>query len=505
MNPVLKALHGAPVTCLALEDGRRAFSYGELRRRVEQEARWHASHPLQRCGLLADNGSGWVIADLALMAADRLHVPIPEYFTPAQVAHIVRDAALDYVLTDRGESFAEIHTDFEFLARSEYSGLALLKRRTSAPSHSPKVPAGTGKITYTSGSTGESKGVCLSTEAIVNVASSLAQATTEFNIKRHMCVLPLATLLENIAGVYVPLLLQAAIVVRPASEVGMSFGAIDPERLLHALHASRPDSLVLVPELLRLLTALQQRGAPLPSMKFVAVGGAAVSPELLAEAQSLGLPAFEGYGLSECASVVCLNTLSANRQGSVGKPLPHAAVRIGESGELCVRGAVMRGYLGEQSSSVTIAGEIATGDLGEIDADGFVYVRGRRKHMFITSMGRNVSPEWVERELTRDGAIARALVVGEARPHAAALIVPSVDASEQQIRIAVANANSRLPEYAQVRRWACLPEPPTLNNRQLTANGRLRRQFILQRHGSLVDSLYCPVSGFQERVIHAVL
>jgi long-subunit acyl-CoA synthetase (AMP-forming) len=196
---------------------------------------------------------------------------------------------------------------------------------------------------------------------------------------------------------------------------------------------------------------------------------------------------FQGYGLSECASVVCLNTPAHDKPGSVGRPLPHARVRIDGDGEICVSGATMTGYLG---GSDRREGEVRTGDLGEIDADGFVHVRGRVKNMFITSMGRNVTPEWVESELTSEPEIMQAMVSGEANPHAVALVVAFPNISHDCIDAAIVRANSRLPDYARVRCWALFPEVPSLVNGLLTANGRLRRAEIAARYHSLIGSLY---------------
>jgi long-subunit acyl-CoA synthetase (AMP-forming) len=143
---------------------------------------------------------------------------------------------------------------------------------------------------------------------------------------------------------------------------------------------------------------------------------------------------------------------------------------------------------------------VRTGDLGEIDADGFVYVRGRLKNMFITSMGRNITPEWVESELINESAIAQAMVSGEARPHPVALIVASAKASEEAITQAIGRANVRLPDYARIRSWAFFPEAPALANGLLTANGRLRRAEIAARFHQLIESLYDRAMG----TIHAI-
>jgi long-subunit acyl-CoA synthetase (AMP-forming) len=161
--------------------------------------------------------------------------------------------------------------------------------------------------------------------------------------------------------------------------------------------------------------------------------------------------------------------------------------------QLIVSGPVMSGYLGDgqaRTDGDNLAG-IPTGDLGTIDADGFVYVRGRCKNLLITSLGRNISPEWVERELQRESVIGAALVCGEARPWLVALVSPAHPAvTREEIGQAIAKANSRLPDYAQVRDFVLADEPFTFANGALTANGRLRRAPLLATHAGAIEALY---------------
>ncbi|HEX5768353.1 MAG TPA: long-chain acyl-CoA synthetase, partial [Burkholderiales bacterium] len=131
----------------------------------------------------------------------------------------------------------------------------------------------------------------------------------------------------------------------------------------------------------------------------------------------------------------------------------------------------------------------ASGDLGRIDEEGYLYVDGRRKHVLITSYGRNVSPEWPEAELLAGPAIAQAAVFGEAQPRLCALVVPAPGASAAAVEAQVRAANARLPDYAQIAAWLRADAPFTSQNGYATANGRARRDALWQTYGKRLDGL----------------
>lgn len=231
-------------------------------------------------------------------------------------------------------------------------------------------------------------------------------------------------------------------------------------------------------------------GAPRPqSLRLLAVGGAPVPLYLLERARELGLPVFQGYGLSECASVVALNVTGANKVGSVGRPLPHVRLKIAADGEIMVGGeALFTTYLGfPQRASGD--GFWPTGDIGHLDADGYLYVTGRKKNIFITAFGRNVSPEWLESELTAQPEIAQACVFGEGSPWNVAVIVARGPGDEAVAR-AVARANEGLPDYARIRRWLLADAPFAPQNGMATSNGRVRRETVWAGYETLLRKLF---------------
>jgi long-subunit acyl-CoA synthetase (AMP-forming) len=476
----------------AIEHGQHTLDYAGLYRAVAKAAGHLADDNTRSVAIGMENGAAWVIADLAALAAGIPCVPLPAFFTPAQQAHALRDAGASCLLTDRpGFHDGLLRTQgivAERIDDIELGGVAVARLRLPVPPAA--LPAGTAKITYTSGTTGTPKGVCLSWPAMSAVAQGLATATSMGGGDRHACLLPMATLLENIGGVYSPLFAGACIA--PAAGRQDTDNATLPgdygAALAMLLEGARATTAIMIPQMLRALVSTLEAGRAAPAaLRFLAVGGARVAPALLQRAAKAGLPVLEGYGLSECASVVALNTPRACRTGSVGKPLPHAGITFADDGEILVTGATLLGYAG---SATAAAGAWPTGDLGHMDADGFLHLTGRKKDLFITAFGRNVSPDWVESELAMQPAIAQSWVHGEARAWNAAVIVPTRGATAQAVAAAIADTNRNLPGYAQIRHWIPAREPFSAENGELTANGRLRRSVIAAHYAAAIHQLY---------------
>jgi len=444
--------------------------------------------------LLADNSPDWALVDLACQLEGISLVPVPTFFSNSQIKHLLESAGVELVIYQKALPLKLAGVpEMETLKFESLAGDFAVARRQSPPS--AQVPPGTSKITFTSGSTGEPKGVCLSFEQCLAVAESLGEAIG-VERPRHLCVLPLSTLLENIGGVYLPLLAGGSSVILPPEELGMQGSSgLEANTFLDALERCQPNTLILVPQLLAVLDEALAKGWRAPeSLRFVAVGGARVSPCVVERVRARGLPVYEGYGLSECASVVSLNRPGADCKGSSGKVLPHVNV-VSLGGELVVDGNTFLGYLNQPKS--WHAPRVATGDIGSIDAGGFLRVAGRSKNLIITSFGRNISPEWVESEVLAGNEFLQAVVVGDGRPSCAALLHPrDPDISNREIQDAVNRANQNLPDYARIGTWLRLDSPLSVAGGLLTENGRPRRGRIADRYAVAINQLYNKTREF---------
>jgi len=470
----LQTLADEQPRAIALQGEDRTLDYTALIEEVTQRREQLRVANARIVALLLDNSPDALLWDLAVLFEGLSCVALPPFFSAAQRRHCLERSQADTVIT--GSIFAQE------LQASDYRQHGALWQRRAA--EQPYMPAGTAKLTFTSGTTGTPKGVCLSADSILRVARGLHEASQSVHPVHHLSLLPLAILLENI-GCYAALYAGARISLPSQQDLGVQGASgVDASRLLMFLQQRRPDSMILVPQLLLLLVTACEAGAFDASMlSFAAVGGARVSLDLLSRAQAAGLPVFEGYGLSECASVITLNRPDAQRAGSVGRPLPHIWLRLAADGEVLVAGIPMLGYLGDTTPAPAWW---PTGDLGELDADGYLYLKGRKKHQFVTSFGRNVNPEWIEAELTQSHCIAQAFVYGEALPSNHALLWPSrPGTTDLQIEEAVNRANQALPDYARVTSWTRLDEPFSPANGLSTANGRPRREAILERYQTL--------------------
>lgn len=452
INSLLGEISGARIDCGL----RGSMCGGDLLAR----ARSLAHRLIETCrdgrpvAVALDQGLENCLADLALLLAGLPAVPLPSFFTPQQRDHAMQAAGASVILT---------------ADPNDADGISIQPIATG----DAFIPEGTAKISFTSGSTGTPKGVCLSAGHLLAVAQSVVDRIGKGNAGRHLALLPPGILLENVAGFYATLLAGGTYVAVPQAEVGLAHPFLpDFATMVRVIAREHISSLILVPEYLAgIVTVLEAADVRLPHLTIVAVGGAHVPPAMIDRALAVGLPVWQGYGLTECGSVVALEDSGESARGSVGRPLDHNSITIAPDGEVIVHGPSFLGTVGAPRAP----GPFATGDIGRIDDQGRLWIEGRKSNRIITSHGRNISPEWVESVLLGEDAIVQAMVTGEGQSSLSALIVsgnPDTD-----IEAAIAAANSRLPAYAHVRSWRRVA-PFSPANGHLTANGRLRRDAI---------------------------
>ena len=467
-----------------------ALDYGSLMDEVNQVTTCLKEQGVQVIGLDADNTPSWVVIDLAALNANVCLVPLPPFFSGQQLQHAMQQAGIEAIFTDNPDKLlartGNLNTSGSESLLVAGKKLSLIRTGlTPMP-----LPDDVVKVTYTSGTTGEPKGVMLTAGQIQTVVDSLSDAVKAVPADRHLPLMPLAVLLENLAGVYVSLFAGANTVLPGLAAVGLTGSVgMNATSMLAIIETCKPSTLIMTPQLLQTLIEVSAGQArALESLRFIALGGAPVSGSLLDKAEALKMPVYEGYGLSECASVTTLNTPQAHRKGSVGKPLPHINLTISENGEVLINEHEFSGYLGQPNE---LSGSVwHTGDLGYLDRDGYLFLTGRKRNVFITSMGRNVSPEWVERELLMVPEIMQVAVFGEALPRNTAVVMLAQDSDESLVWDAIETVNKQLPDYARVSHLVIADEPFTPMNKQLSGTGRNRREAIYRAYETRISKYY---------------
>jgi long-chain acyl-CoA synthetase len=255
-------------------------------------------------------------------------------------------------------------------------------------------------------------------------------------------------------------------------------------------------------------------------LRLISSGGAPLSKELAEFFWAVGIPIYQGYGLTETSPIVSSN-YPENRMGSSGKPIPNVQVRAAEDGEILVKGpCVMQGYYKNPEATREVLSEdgwFRTGDIGHVDKDNYLFITDRKKDLIKTAAGKFVAPQPIENALKTSPYVLNAMVVGDKRKFIVALIVPNpatvaAKAADQGIKFAsntklaahpwvhalidseVKRLTVHLAQYETIKRFALLPEDFTFDNGSLTFTLKLKRRVVEQQYASVIESLYAGVA-----------
>jgi long-chain acyl-CoA synthetase len=533
----------------------------------------------ERIALVAENRPTWLIADHGIMAAGAITVPAYTTNTETDHLHILRNTEAGGVIVSTRRIAVPLLRaaaqcpSIRFIISIEaqqppadievplYTWQDVIARgdtlRTNIVAEAQAIkPADTACIIHTSGTGGLPKGVMLPHRAILHNCRAAGEVLSEISGGENvfLSLLPLSHAYEHTAGQFLPIALGAQIYYAEGIEkVALNIREAQPtlisavprfyelmqqritaearkvggwrEKLFRAtlaigrkryearhglsLGERLADSLldVLVRRSIR-----QRFGGRLQAMVS---GGAPLNPEVGLFFIALGLPVYQGFGQTEAAPLISVNRAGSLKVDTVGPPLKDVEVRIGDDGEILVRGPmVMLGYWrNEDATKAAIRdGWLHTGDIGRLDEDGHLVILDRKKDIIVNSGGDNISPARVEGLLTQQPEIAQAFAAGDRRSHLVALLVPEIGWMQAwakaagkpvnagmlardpdflaAMRAAVERANAGLSVIEKIRRFAVVAEAFSTENGQMTPTLKLRRHVIQSSYRDLIESLY---------------
>lgn len=462
---------------------RRVMTYAELYGQSLRMAGWLRAQGVaqgDRVLIWAPNSPWWGVAFWGCVAVGAVVVPVDFMAGRERADTIARLTGASLVIQSRSKG--ELPDSRRSLCIEDLPFLVAASDPLARLF--PPDPGSAAQLIYTSGTTGAPKGVIL-THA--NLMANLRQVSRHIPVvapeHRFLSCLPLSHMFEQMGGFFTPLSKGASIVylrtLKP-SALMEAFGdedvraVITVPRLLHLLKNSIERELASkglaplysrldrLPSVLRSLAALPVRRRFGRDFQLFVSGGAALSPELFRFWTGLGFRVVEGYGLTECSPVLAANSFDRQVAGSVGLPLPGVEIRF-EDGELLARGDnVFPGYYENEDATrqaFTPDGWFRTGDLGELDGEGFIHLKGRRKELIVTGAGINVYPDEVEEILNQVPGIREACVVGldcGAGEEVHAVLI--LDGSGRSPSDVIHEANAALDELQRITGFTVWPE-----------------------------------------------
>ncbi|MCG3175981.1 MAG: Long-chain-fatty-acid--CoA ligase FadD15 [Candidatus Omnitrophica bacterium] len=529
--------------------------------------------PGDRLAILSENRPEWALTDLAAQTAGIVTVPIYPSLTSDEVAYILKDSQsrcvalsgrhqLDKLVPVRAglqDLRCALAFDGDLTVGAMELGLPFTSFTEATSDLSADLPSVAVKrshedlatLIYTSGTTGVPKGVMLTHGNLIENAALCRQVLRMGPEDVHLSFLPLCHIFERLAGHYLMVSIGATIAyaenmdtvprdlqaVRPTFVLGVPrFFEKIRGRVLDAVSQASPFRRLMfgwaqdigrrirtgerVGALARLtadrLVFSKFRARLGGRVRFCVSGGAPLPKEIAEFFADLGVVILEGYGLTETSPVITVNLEREHRFGTVGRPLPGVELRLSEEVEVLTRSAcVMKGYYNKPAETADVLrdGWFHTGDLGRIDAEGYLTITGRKKELICTSGGKKISPRPIEESIEKDPAVLRCVLYGEGKRFITALIVP--DRAEVE-RIAhaeklaytdyadllrsehlrklfgamIEERTASLAGFEKIKYFALLEEDFSASRGELTPTLKVKRDIVLRRYAHLLDPYY---------------
>lgn len=526
-----------------------------------------------KVGILSENCPEWTIADLSILSIGAVVVPLYPTLAEADLAFILDNSQMKAIFVCTKEQFEKVNVIaakkkiavISFKSVLGCMNLSELQREIEEQAGvwlrsqiEMGAPDDLATIIYTSGTTGEPKGVMLSHGNLLENCIGVARRISLTSADTALSFLPLSHVFERMAGYYFAAFSGAKIVyaeslqtvaddiqkVRPtvAAAVPRFYEKIYAS-ILAKVSAGGPRSEKIFKKALEtrrkkndLLVTGRAVSIPIRVMdciydhiifkklraklggriRFFFSGGAPLSRELAEFFYLCGVKILEGYGLTETSPVITVNTETEFRFGTVGRPLDNVKIKISEEGEILTAGpCVMKGYYNNERATAEALrdGWFHTGDVGEIDMDGYLKITDRIKDLIVTAGGKKVAPQKLEALVLRDPLFSQVVALGDKKPYIVMLVVLNRDLAVEGARsLPLAQTkyeeiilnedfrkwvNQRLQKqvegvsrFESIKTFAILPQELSVQNGELTPTMKVKRRYVMQKYAALIDNLY---------------